>query len=95
MKVLIANLGSTSLKYRLLEMQDETELARGGVERIGDKHSRSYCRTGQGEREEHGEIADHGEALQQCFELLCGDQLGCLNEIEEIDAIGFKASTLR
>ena len=35
MKILVANLGSTSFKYRLFDMTDETVLARGGVERIG------------------------------------------------------------
>ncbi len=35
MKILVANLGSTSFKYRLFDMTDERELARGGVERIG------------------------------------------------------------
>ncbi len=35
MKILVANLGSTSFKYRLFDMADEKLLARGGVERIG------------------------------------------------------------
>ena len=35
MKILVANLGSTSFKYRLFDMADERVLARGGVERIG------------------------------------------------------------
>jgi hypothetical protein len=35
MKILVANLGSTSFKYRLFDMADEKQLARGGVERIG------------------------------------------------------------
>ena len=35
MKILVANLGSTSFKYRLFDMTDERVLARGGVERIG------------------------------------------------------------
>ena len=35
MKILVANLGSTSFKYRLFDMADERLLARGGVERIG------------------------------------------------------------
>ena len=35
MKILVANLGSTSFKYRLFDMTDERQLARGGIERIG------------------------------------------------------------
>ena len=34
MKVLVANLGSTSFKYRLFDMTDERQIARGGIERI-------------------------------------------------------------
>lgn len=53
MKILIANLGSTSFKYRLFEVSaqsdavgDEQELARGGVERIGGQESRVYASLG-------------------------------------------------
>ena len=35
MKILVANLGSTSFKYRLFDMADERQMVRGGVERIG------------------------------------------------------------
>lgn len=52
MKILVANLGSTSFKYRLFDLPDEggsdgvgleCELARGGVERIGAAESRVYA----------------------------------------------------
>ena len=39
MKILVANLGRTSFKYRLFDMADERQLARGGVERIGSADS--------------------------------------------------------
>ena len=39
MKILVANLGSTSFKYRLFDMNGERQLARGGVERIGSPES--------------------------------------------------------
>lgn len=44
MKILVANIGSTSFKYRLYQMPDEKLLARGGVERIGAENSRSTLR---------------------------------------------------
>src|SRR5216684_7238560 len=46
MKILVANLGSTSFKYRLFDMTDERVLARGGVERIGSDRSRCYVQAG-------------------------------------------------
>ena len=46
MKILVANLGSTSFKYRLFDMSDERVLARGGVERIGSPQSRCFVEAG-------------------------------------------------
>src|SRR5262245_48917648 len=51
MKILVANLGSTSFKYRLFDMRDENLLARGGVERIGSPQSRCFVEAA-GQREE-------------------------------------------
>src|ERR1700758_1955313 len=61
MKVLVANLGSTSFKYRLFDMADERVLARGGVERIGSAQSRCYVEAGAG-REEATLAAPHPPA---------------------------------
>ena len=46
MKILVANLGSTSFKYRLFDMTDERQLARGGVERIGAESSNCFVEIG-------------------------------------------------
>ena len=46
MKILVANLGSTSFKYRLFDMADERQLARGGVERIGSPESPCFVEIG-------------------------------------------------
>ena len=51
MKILVANLGSTSFKYRLFDMADERQLARGGIERIGSPESRCVVEIG-GRRQE-------------------------------------------
>ena len=69
MKILIANLGSTSFKYRLFDMTTESVLARGGVERIGAAESPAFVEIG-GEREEARLVAkdhaaaQHAEALR-------------------------------
>jgi acetate kinase len=46
MKVLVANLGSTSFKYRLFDMSDERQMARGGIERIGGAESPCFVEVG-------------------------------------------------
>ncbi len=45
MKILVANLGSTSFKYRLFDMAGERQLARGGIERIGRRRAVASCRS--------------------------------------------------
>jgi acetate kinase len=91
MKILVANLGSTSFKYRLFNMADERELARGGVERIGGLQSRCYARTERGSREEQAAVPDHAVAVEACLRLLADPQIGVLADTRELAAIGFKA----
>ena len=80
MIVLVANIGSTSFKFRLFDMTDERELARGGVERIGSDNAAVKI----GERTWTGRIADHGEAIDHCLAMLPDPHV-------RLDAIGFKA----
>ena len=102
MKILIANLGSTSFKYRLFEVSaqsdavgDEQELARGGVERIGGQESRVYASLGGAgvaatEVETIQPVPDHGVALEAAIAQLTAEG-GPLSSIADVAAIGFKA----
>lgn len=93
MKILVANLGSTSFKYRLFDLGDAAEpvLARGAVERIGSSDAKVRTQIGGGNREQTRAIADHGEAMQICFDELSDPASGVIQSAEEIAAIGFKA----
>lgn len=91
MKILVANLGSTSFKYRLLDMQDERQLARGGIERIGAAESRCVVQIGDYQDEINTPVPDHAAAVQLCLEQLTDDAHGCLHDPGEVSAIGFKA----
>ena len=91
MKILVANLGSTSFKYRLFDMDSETQLARGGVERIGSPSSDCFVEIGDARSELNANIPDHGVAVQQCLNQLTDPEMGCLANAEEVAAIGFKA----
>lgn len=91
MKVLVANLGSTSFKYRLFDMTDERQLARGGVERIGDEQSQAFVEIGDQRREQTVAAPHHAAAVEQCFAQLTDPESGCLESAAEIVAIGFKA----
>jgi len=91
MKVLVANLGSTSFKYRLFDMTDERQLARGGTERIGAEHSRSFVEIGSCSRENVVRVPDHAAAVERCLASLTDAEFGCLREVSEVAAIGWKA----
>lgn len=91
MKVLVANLGSTSFKYRLFDMTDESQLARGGVERIGESLSPCFVEIGDRRSEMETPVADHAVAVKQCLAQLTDPETGCLQDAAEVSAIGFKA----
>jgi len=91
MKILVANLGSTSFKYRLFDMDDERQLARGGIERIGSPESRCFVEIGGRRREEVLRVPDHAAAVRECLAQLTDPQEGCLRSEAEVSAIGFKA----
>ena len=74
MKCLIPNIGSTSFKYRVLEMPEEKLLAEGRVERIG--------RPG-------GECADYPAAIRKCMQSIVGPGKA-LASLDEVGAVGFK-----
>jgi acetate kinase len=97
MKILVANLGSTSFKYRLYDLGEgdgdgaERLLARGSVERIGASNSKVVLRSPKGEIERVEPIANHGDALQICLDQLTDRESGVLDNAEDVAAIGFKA----
>ena len=91
MKVLVANLGSTSFKYRLFDMSNERQLARGGVERIGSPESRCFVEIGEYRGELTQSVPNHGTAVDACISQLTHSTHGCLQNASEISAIGFKA----
>jgi acetate kinase len=74
MNCLIPNIGSTSFKYRVLQMPEEAVLAEGRVERIGQPG---------------GECADYPSAIAKCLAAIAGDGKA-LKSLSEIDAVGFK-----
>ncbi len=91
MKVLVANLGSTSFKYRLFDLSDERQLARGGIDRIGQAESACFVEIGSHRTELSRPVADHAAAVSICLEQLTDSTSGCLKSIAEVAGIGFKA----
>ena len=96
MKILVANLGSTSFKYRLFDLPERVgeeggvELARGGVERIGAAESRVSASAGGAALESVMHVPDHAVALEAALGQLTGAG-GPLVSVAEVAAVGFKA----
>jgi acetate kinase len=90
MKILVANLGSTSFKFRLFDMVDERQLARGGVERIGAGESEGFVEIGGRRRELKLATPDHGAAIAACLTALTAADGGCLTSVADVAAVGFK-----
>ncbi len=89
MIVLIANLGSTSFKYKLYEMPSERVLATGASDRIGQGRSASTVDTGVAKSENTRDLMDHAAAIDMHLSELIA--LGVIKSISEVQAIGFKA----
>jgi acetate kinase len=91
MKVLVVNCGSSSLKYQLLDMNDESVMAIGLVERIGIEGSRVKHETmGKGKTVIEKEMASHKEAIQMVLETLIDSNIGAISSLKEIDAVGHR-----
>jgi len=90
MNILICNVGSTSLKYQLFDMDHQEQvLASGGAERVGAAKSLFYhknAKTGDNIRVE-AVFPTHREAICQMLEHLLA---GCITSLEEIACVGFK-----
>ncbi|WP_417393588.1 acetate/propionate family kinase [Gimesia sp.] len=91
MKVLVANLGSTSFKYRLFDMPAEVQLARGGIDRIGGEQSHCFVEIGSHREEHEQNVPDHAAAVNLCLSQLTNSDWGCLDSADEVAGIGFKA----
>lgn len=94
MKILVCNVGSTSLKFKLYEMPQETVLAQAYVERVGsaDNGIYTYTRWADHTKIEQTQVAvpTYTEGIQIFLDSLLSAETGCLTEIAQIEAIGFK-----
>lgn len=91
MKILVINAGSSSLKYQLYDMTDESVLAKGLVERIGmDSSILTHKPTGKEEYTEVSEILEHTTAIRKVLNALTDAEHGVISSISEIEAVGHR-----
>ena len=91
MKILVINAGSSSLKYQLIDMDDESVLAKGNCERIGMEDGIFTHKTNDG-REKHVTVSmpDHTAAFTQVKNALIDPEVGVLKSLDEVSAVGHR-----
>ncbi len=91
MKVLVVNAGSSSLKYQLFDTESSAVLAKGNCERIGIEGSRIIHKTaGKNEYIKEASLTDHSDAMKLVVETLLDKNVGCIESVDEIEAIGHR-----
>ncbi len=90
MKILVLNCGSSSLKYQLINMEDESVLAKGNYERIGDPKAFVTHKV-NGEKYVIENVAPtHKEALEFIIKQLTEAEYAVVNSLDEINAVGHR-----
>ena len=90
MKVLVINAGSSSIKYQLIDMQNENVIAKGLVEKIGLKDSRLVHKANGTATNIDKVLSNHKEGLQLVLETLKDEKIGVIKSFDEISAIGHR-----
>ena len=90
MKVLIVNAGSSSLKYQLINMDDESVIAKGQVQRIGIEGSSLEQKAATGTIVYEEEIPDHVKATELMLKALQDPEKGVITNMAEINAVGHR-----
>lgn len=90
MIILVVNTGSSSLKYQLIDMNDEKVLAKGLCERIGLDGHMDY-KTDEGTVfDKDVALPDHGVAMQLVIDALTDKEHGVISSMDEIGAVGHR-----
>lgn len=90
MKILVINAGSSSLKFQLLDMENQNVLAKGNVERINEGASFLRYKARGVENKYDKDIKNHSEALALVLEKLTDKQVGVVESLDEIGAFGHR-----
>ncbi|MGN1084189.1 MAG: acetate/propionate family kinase [Lachnospiraceae bacterium] len=91
MKVLVINCGSSSLKYQLIDMENESVLAKGLCERIGIEGSKlTHKPAGKDVLETEQPMKDHQVAVKLVLDALQDAKYGVISNVNEISAVGHR-----
>lgn len=91
MKILVLNCGSSSIKYKLFEMESKQVMAQGGVEKIGLPDSFLLVKLPTGEKVKiEKPMPEHTVGIQLILDTLVDEKIGCIKDLKEINAVGHR-----
>jgi len=90
MKILVVNCGSSSLKYQLINMEDESVLAKGNFERIGEEEAFLTHKVNGSANVIKKAVMNHTEALEVILEQFMNPEYKVIDSLKEIDAVGHR-----
>ena len=90
MKILVINAGSSSLKYQLIDMDNEQVIAKGNCERIGIDGIFGYKTSDGKEIKKNVDMPDHRAAFMQVKDALTDSEAGVIKDLSEVSAIGHR-----
>ncbi len=90
MNILVLNCGSSSAKYKLIEVKSNTILAEGGVEKIGLPDAFIKMKLEDGKKNVDLGLINHDGAIKAILDALVNSEYGCIKSFDEIDAVGHR-----
>ena len=90
MNILVLNCGSSSAKYKLIEVKSNTILAEGGVEKIGLPDAFIKMKLEDGKKNVDLGLINHDGAIKAILDALVNTEYGCIKSFDEIDAVGHR-----
>lgn len=89
-KILVLNCGSSSIKYALYNMDDQSVITSGGIEKIGLPDSFITVKLNGEKHKMEKPVKEHTEGVQWIFEVLTTGEYAVLSHLEELDAVGHR-----
>ncbi len=91
MKILVLNCGSSSIKYALYNMDDQSVMTSGGAERVGLDGAFVKVKFANGEKKQiMHDMPEHTEGVKFIFSLLTDPEIGVIKSLKEINAVGHR-----
>ena len=91
MKILVINAGSSSLKYQLIDTDNEAVLAKGNCERIGQNGAFIGFKTPDGKKiNRKTQMLNHTQAFEAVKNALLDPEYGAISDLSEVSAVGHR-----